>query len=157
MENLLGNMYCWFESFFGQNLGDHLWGFDGVNYTLPIKFNTIGLIGLSVSLVTVLCYYYVINHPRFNKWWSWTIMLLINGIINLFIGYAMSVSDFLDGNIADVLMYTRDENNEIVDTLISVSDCWGFGIANFFIATIFFIAFTFVFKWGSRNAKYSPF
>lgn len=157
MENLLGNMYCWFESFFGQNLGEHLWGFDGENYTLPIKFNTIGIIALCVSLVTVLCYYYLINHPRFSKWWSWLIVLVVNGIINLVIGYAICVSDYLDGNIADVLMYTRDDNNEIVDSLISTGDCWGFGIANFFISTIFFFGFTLLCKWKSRNAKYSPF
>lgn len=157
MENLLGNMYCWFESFFGQNLGEHLWGFDGETYSLSNKFNTIGLIALCITLVIVLLYYYIINHPRFNKWWSWAIMLIANGVINLFVGYAIAIADYQEGNIADVLMYTRDENKEIIDTLISAGDCWGVGIANFFISSIFFVVLTLTLKWWSRNAKYSPF
>lgn len=156
MEEILGNIYCWFESLFGQYLADHLWGFDGSGYSRANVFNYIGLISLAISLLLVLTYYYIINHPRFNRWWSWLIVLLINGIINLFIGYAWTVSDYLNGNIADTLMYTRDENGEIASNLIMTSDCWGFGIANFFVSTLFFIVLSFCLKWWSRNCKHSP-
>lgn len=156
MEELLGNIYCWFETFFGQNLAEHLWGFDGNEYTLSNTYNSVGLTALIISLFFVLLYYYIINHPRFNKWWSWLIVLGVNGIVNLFIGYAWTVSDYVNGNIADNLMYSRNEEGEIVASLIFKSDCWGFGIANFFASTIFFIIFTFCFKWWSRNCKHSP-
>lgn len=156
METLLGNIYCWFETFFGQNLAEHLWGFDGNEYTLANIYNSVGLIVLLVSLFFVLLYYYILNHPRFNKWWSWLIVLLVNGTINLFIGYAWAATDYLDGNIADNLMYARNEEGEIVSYLITSSDCWGFGIANFFIAILFFTLLSCCLKWGSRNCKHSP-
>lgn len=28
MENLLGQIYCWFQSFYGQDLSYYLWGYD---------------------------------------------------------------------------------------------------------------------------------
>ena len=157
MENILGNIYCWFESIFGLNLADHLWGFDGVAYTKPILYNTIGIIAIVISLLLVLIYYYAINHPRFHKWWSWLIVLIFNSTINLFIGYAWCINDFKNGHIADSLRYLRDENGEITEYLITVGDCWGFGIANFIVSAMFFTLFSFSLKWWSSNCKYSPF
>lgn len=157
MEEILGNIYCWFESIFGLNLADHLWGFDGADYTKSMLYNTIGVIAIVISLAMVLIYYYVINHPRFQKWWNWLIVLLFNSTINLFIGYAWCINDLNNGYIADTLCYLRDENVEIVGYLITAGDCWGFGIANFIVSAIFFIIFSFSLKWWSSNAKYSPF
>lgn len=156
MEQVLGNIYCWFESLFGQHLGNHLWGFDGSEYTKPILFNSIGLVAFGISLLFVLLYYYVINHPRFNRSGHWFLILVLNGFVNLFIGYEWTMSDLLDGNIADNLMYVRDAAGEITSTLITSADCWGFGTANFLVATFFFVGLTFCLKWGSRNCKHSP-
>ena len=156
MENVLGNIYCWFERLFGLNLAEHLWGYDGEDYTGAIVFNTVGVITMIISLLIVLTYYYVINHPRFASFWSWMIVLLVNGIVNFFVAYSWVKNDLLDGVIADSLMYKRDENGEISSTLIQDGHCLGFGFANFIVASLFFILFTFSFKWMSRNCKYSP-
>ncbi len=156
METVFGVIYCWFETFFGQNLAEHLWGFDGSEYTKTNIYNSVGVVMLLVSLFLVLSYYYFLNHPRFNKWWNWLIILGLNGIVNLLIGYAWTVNDYLNGTIADNLMYSRNEEGEIVTHLITSSDCWGFGMANFFVATMFFTLFSFCFKWWSRNCKHSP-
>lgn len=159
MDEILGNIYCWFEFLFGQNLGEYLWGYDCSTQAYGGKnlFNIIGFITLSVSLLFVLGYYYAINHPRFSRWWHWLIVLIGAGIINLFIAYGWTVNDFLNGNICDSLLYERDGDGNIVSQLIYSSDCLLFGVANFFISTMFFIVLSFSFKWGSRNCKHSPF
>ena len=162
MEKFLGNIYCLFESLFGKNLGEYLWGYncDTQVYDGNNLFNTIGLIAIVVSFVFVLAYYYLpvmlFNHPRSNRWWNWLIILLIAGGINFFIGYGWTINDFLNGNIGDCLMYTKDAQGNIISQLINKRDCWLFGLSNLFVSTIFFIGWTIILKWGSRNCKHSP-
>lgn len=162
MDEILGKLYSWFESLFGQNFAEYLWGYncetqiyDGQNV-----FNSIGLIALGISLILVLAYYFLplwgFNHPRTNKWWNWLMILLLNGLMNLFIGYSWTANDFLNGNIGDCLMYTRDFDGNMVSQLIFQKDCWFFGLSNFFISIIFFIFWSIIFKWWSRNCKHSP-
>jgi len=162
MEEFLGKIYCWFDSLFGQNLAQHLWGYNCLTevYDGKILFNSIGLITVIITLVFVLLYYYLpipgLNHPRSNRWWNWLIILLVAGVINLFIGYAWTLHDFLSGNIGDCLMYTRDATGNIVSQLITKGDCWIFGMTNFIVSMLFFVLFSFIFKWKSRNCKHSP-
>lgn len=162
MEEILGNIYCLFESLFGQNLAEYLWGYNCNTQVYDGKnlFNSIGLLTIGIALAFVIVYYYVpvigFNHPRTNRWWNWLMILLLAGIINLLIGYNWTMNDFLDGNIGDCLMYTKDSGGNIVSQLIFPSDCWFFGLSNFFVSTIFFVIWTAVLKWGSRNCKHSP-
>jgi amino acid transporter len=162
MEELFGNIYCWFESLFGQNLAEYLWGYNCLTQVYSGKnlFNSIGLITAVVSLAFVLAYYYLplylFNHPRSNRWWNWLIILLIAGIINFFIGYWWTINDFLNGNIGDCLIYTRDEQENIIAQHIFKSDCRIFGLSNFIISTIFFVGWSMMLIWWSRNCKHSP-
>jgi hypothetical protein len=161
MDEILGKIYCWFESIFGQNFGEYLWGYNCETqyYSGQNVFNSIGLITICISLVFLIAYYYLplwgFNHPRTNRWWNWLIILLLTGVINLFIGYSWTINDFLNGNIGDCLMYTRDSDGNIISQLIFQKDCWLFGLSNFFVSAIFFIAFTYMFKWWSPNCKHS--
>lgn len=167
MKDLFGNLYCWFESLFGQNLAEHLWGYncETQSYSNSNAFYGIGLITISISLVMVIIYYYAINHPRFNRWWSWLIMLGATGVVCLFVGYQWTATDFINGYIGDCLMHIRDEEGNIISYLIHEADCWMFGVANFIISIGFFIAFSLVVNvvgrfiplLASRNCKYSPF
>jgi len=156
---ILPNIYGWFESLYSSKLADYLWGFDCETglFSGKLVSNSIGLIALSISLAFVIIYYYAINHPRFNRWWSWLIMFLSSSTINFFIGYAITFRDFSNGSIGDCLMFIKDENGQIISKLINESDCWMFGVTNFIVSALFFIALTFILKWGSRNSKYSPF
>lgn len=162
MEDLLGNIYCWFESLFGQNLAEYLWGYNCETQIYDSKnlFNVIGVITAGISLAFVLAYYYVplylFNHPRSNRWWNWLIILLITGSMNFFIAYGWTVNDFLNGNIGDCLMYTRNEQGNIIAQHIFRGDCWLFGLGNFFVSSLFFIVWSLFFKWWSRNCRYSP-
>jgi len=159
---LLGNIYCWFESLFGQNLAEYLWGYncDTGEYNSINLFNSIGLITIFITFILVLAYYYLplllFNHPRSNRWWNWLIILLIAGAINFFIGYGWTINDFLDGNIGDCLMYTRDPDGNIISQLINKKDCWLFGLSNFIVSAMFFVLWSSILKWGSRNCKHSP-
>ncbi len=161
MEDFLGNIYCWFESIFGQNFDEYLWGYncETQDFSGQNVFNSIGLIAIGISLVFVIAYYYLplwgFNHPRTNRWWNWLIILFISGIVNLFIAYGWTFNDFLNGNIGDCLMYTRGEQGEIIAQHIYASNCWLFGLSNFFVSAIFFTTFTYMFKWWSSNCKHS--
>ena len=52
MENFLGQIYCWFKSFYGDNLSYFLWGFDPATeaYTNPNLYNFVGIIIIVISL-----------------------------------------------------------------------------------------------------------
>ena len=153
-------MYCWFKSFYSDYLSQYLRGYNPATgaYDLELRYNTIELYTLGISLLFVILYYYVIDHPRFCKWWSWLIMALVNSIIALFIGYYCVLSDYNAGKIPDELLYSRDENGEIIQYLISIpSECWSFGISNMLMAFLFFLILSFLLHWWSRVAKYSPF
>lgn len=149
-------IYRWFVSLFGADMADFLsgyvcptdifdGGFDGKN-----GFVMYGFIAMGIALALVILYYYVIDHPSFNRWWSWGIMLLTVGFANMFIGATMTLTDLNAGNIGDCLRYG---SNGGVDPLT----CWMFGLANFIVSVIFFIIFSLALKWWSRNANYSPF
>ena len=148
-------IYRWFIKLFGANFADYLAGFDcqEESYIGNNQFISFGIIAVIVAIVFMLLYYYVINHPRFNRWWSWLIMLILTGTVNLFVGWKIVSSHLAAGNIGDCLLYNADKTM----TLIGQMNCWGFGLANFIVSVLWFILFSFCFKWGSRNCKYSPF
>ncbi|MDR1403053.1 MAG: hypothetical protein LBJ60_05045 [Tannerellaceae bacterium] len=167
MKDLFGIIYCLFDSLFGQNLADYLWGYDCnmQSFSNTNVFNRIGLLTLLLSFVIVFSYYYLINHPRFNRWWSWLVMLGVTGATGLFLGYGWTVADFHKGLMGDCLLYLRDANGEITSSLIRESDCWMFGVVNGILSIGFFILFSLAINIGgrliprlaSRNCKYSPF
>ena len=159
MENLLGQIYCWFQTFYGQDLSYYLWGYDpGTDaYTNPNIYNLVGLITLVVSLVLVVVFYYIINHPRLCKWWSWLITMGINGAIALFIAFGIVRYKFLNGFIPEGLVKQLDADGNIISILIDMLAIWGFGVANIFVSTIAFVIFSFMLKWGSTNSKHVPF
>jgi len=162
MEEILGTIYCWFDSLFSQNFAEYLWGYNcnTQDFSNSNLFNSIGTITIGISLLFVLVYYYLpcwgCNHPRFNRWWNWLIMLFIAGIINFLIGYGWTINDLLNGSIGDCLMYERDPDGNIISQLIDEKDCWLFGLSNLFVSSIFFVLGSLIFKWWSRNCKHSP-
>lgn len=158
MSNLLGQIYGWFQSLFGQELSYYLWGYDPATqgYTNPNIYNLVGIFAISISLIIVLAYYYIINHPSLCKWWSWLIVGIVNGLIGLFSGYGIVAEKYVKGFIPPQLMYQYDKDGNIVSNLIGYHNCWGFGIANAFFCLILFLLFTFCFKWWSSNAKHVP-
>lgn len=160
MLSFFSTIYCWFDKLFGVNVAEHLKGWSDANgggFTNTNHFPTIGSITLCISLVVFLLFYYIINHPRFNKWWSWLIMMLLQAFMSLFFGYWYLRDELINGKIADSLMYVRDDEGEIIQTIIDNSSCWQFGFANMIISIIIFIILTISLKWWSTNCKNCPF
>lgn len=158
MDKILGEIYCLFESLFGENFGDYLWGWncnDGT-FTNPNKFNQIGLICLAISLVAVIIYYYVFNPVRRQRLW-WFVTMATTILINGFVGCYITINDYRDGKIGDCLLHTRDEEGNIIATLITEWDCVYFGITNLIVSAIFFFLFSMILKWGSNGNKHYPF
>ena len=148
-------IYRWFASFFGGDLADFLSGYvcpseesEG-GYFGSNQFIMYGFIALAIALVVMFVYYYVINHPRFNKLVHWMLMLLLVGISNLFISAIMTLGDLNAGGIGECLIFGERGGIDI-NTVI------GFGLANFIVSAIFFIIFSFAFKWWSTNCKRVP-
>jgi len=149
---------------YGNELYEYLKGndCDGV-FIGPDHFLTIGLIMIGISLLVFIAYYYLINHPRYNRWYHWGTFLFLTGIFNLFIGFGYTYSKLNGGNIPACFTYSQIEATDDgsifgVDgtEILFNSNCWQFGLANAIIAIAFFIIFTFAFKWWSRNCKHSP-
>jgi len=159
MADFLGQIYGWFQSLFGQDLSYYLWGYDPATggYSNPNIYNHIGIVAFVVSLVLVISFYYIINHPRYCKWWSWLITLGIDCTIGLFTGYGIVASKYVNGFIPQQLMYQFDSEGNISAYLIGYQNIWGFGIANLIVSGIFFILLSFILKWWSSNAKHVPF
>lgn len=146
--NFFVTIYCWFETLFGENLAEHMWGWDGAvgDYVKTNLFNKVGFIMIIITALICLGYYLVLNHPRFNRWWSWLIVLGIVGFLNLMIGFYFPYRDLVYDNISE----------DIVD-YITVSNCWSFGMANLILSISFFLIFSLIIKGLSSNCKLTPF
>jgi hypothetical protein len=162
--NIIRNIYSWLNPIYGTELYEYLKGNDcnGVNIG-PNHFLTIGIMVIGISFLLFFIYYYVINHPRFNRWWQWLIFLILTGIINLFTGFGYIYTKWHDGVIPACFTHEQVETAQdgsiygVGNQILSDFNCWQFGIANAIVAIVFFIIFSFAFKWWSRNSKYSPF
>ena len=159
MDIFFGSIYSWFLSLYGDNLSYYLWGYDPATeaYTNTNIYNHIGLITLAITLAIVLVYYYIINHARFCKWWSWLLTLIVNSFIALGVGYGIIHAKYINGIIPQELVEELDADGNVVAYLITDADCLGFGMANMFVAAMAFIILSFILKWWSSNAKHVPF
>ncbi len=149
-------LYLLFNSFYDQNLELYLQGYDGSAFVLPLLYDTIGLTTVGASLFFVVFYYYGLNHPRFDRWWGWTIIGAVNAIACFFIGHLWTLSHYNNGSIPQSLVYyTNPSGNQI--QVINEASCLGFGISNMIISIIIFFVLSFMLKWWSSNCKHSPF
>lgn len=152
---MFGQIYYWFSSMYGKDLDDYLYGITqlvdsaGNEVWNPNRYIMFGLIALGSALLIAFTYYYIINSAGFNKFWSWLIMMLVTGILNLFVGAGITIGYLNSGDIDRCLL----ENGQNV----LVSNCWMFGVANMIIAIIFFFIISMAIKWWSCNCSKSPF
>ena len=163
MGSLFRNVYSWLKDFYGNNLYEYFkgWNCGAESYTNSNQFLTIGLITATIALFIVVLFYYIIDSPRFYRWWCWLIMLGVVAVSTLLFGYGKAYSDLNGGKIEDCLLYIieYDEQGNINEKTQQIwdSNCWEFGNANLIIGVSFFILFSFCLKWWSKSAKHSPF
>lgn len=142
-------IYSWFYKIYNVHLFDYLKGLDCDGFFEgPDHFRTIGPNMIITSLLVAIIYYYVINHPRFNRWWSWLIMLFISAAINFTYGFSYVYNRLYGGQIDECFIEAAN---------MSTGNCFSFGFTNALIGTIFFFIFSMIIKWWSDNSKYSPF
>ena len=149
----MDTIYYHFRSFYGDTLHDFLAGFDCSYNHVPEnnQFVNLGIYTLLCSTLCVILFYYIINHPRFNRLWSWVIMLIIVFAVSVIIGYDLAYTDLNNGAIPNCFLV--NENGEY---LIKESHCWYLGVANGILSVVAAITLSFTIKWGSRNCKNTP-
>ena len=151
MGNFFGSIYCWLEDFFGLELAEYLWG-NSAQEQLSNMFISIGFTMLAISLFVVVCYYYIINHPRLNNWWGWLIFLGINAVLNFLVAWQWVLKDFYAG-----LMVAKDSaTNKTIDLPISQDNIIAFGVTNMIDSIIVFILISYLIKWWSSNCSKAP-
>lgn len=152
MGEFFGSIYCWFEDFFGISLADYLWG-QSSPLQMENMFIGIGLSMATISIVVAVIFYYIINHPRLNNWWGWGIFLVINSIINFFVGWQWVLKDYYAGN-----MIIINPSTNIEEPLpIQETDILCFGVSDMIISIVFFFIFSMIIKWWSKNCPTAPF
>jgi uncharacterized BrkB/YihY/UPF0761 family membrane protein len=139
-------IYRCFNGLYSSNLAEHLSGWDEAtgDYVKTNLFSQIGIFTLAINVLFCVLYYYIINHPRWNRAWVWSLVLLAVSVLSLLIGFIVPFHDVLKENISSDLMP------------IDWKNCIGFGFANFIVSALIFVMFSFIIKWWSRNCKHSP-
>lgn len=152
MGEIFGSIYCWFEELFGIELANYLWG-QSSPQQLTNMYIGIGLSMVAISLFVMILFYYIINHPKMNNWWSWLIFLGCNAFINFIVGWQWVLSDYYAG-----LMINLDPaTNQEIPLLIDEGNIISFGISNMLLSILAFTLFSYLLKWWSSNVSKAPF
>lgn len=106
----------------------------------------IGIVMFASIIVVGVLYYYVINHPRWNRWFWWLLIGLLLAVANSITAWVMADSML-------VKLYEQAEMVMPYGMEVFLPFCVVAGTLTLF----FFFVFSFIIKWGSRNCKHSPF
>ena len=109
------------------------------------KFPTIFSITAGTAVLCFLLYYYILNHPRSNRWYFWLIPLLICIAVGFGLGYGTVSFDINAGIIAQSLINYIGMANAIL-----------FGVYNGLLGGLFFFILSLLLRMWSRNCKHSP-
>ena len=147
MKAFFVTIYELFRSLFSVDLADHLYGLDNTGSTnVRSLYVYVGLAMLVISLIIAAIYYYAVNNSKYNRWYHWTMALVLNAVINLFLGFYLPFRDYQAGTIADEIRPG-----------VGIGDLWGFGFANALVSLFFFFAFSMILQNKSRNYANVPF
>lgn len=106
-------------------------------------YATIGIITIVSALLFNLIFYYLINRPKFSKWYNWVFIGVLHLIVCLFCSYFIPKDNF----------YTLFSGNDPYTR----SDYLGFALINQISAIFFFIIWMLIVRWKSSHAKTTPF
>jgi hypothetical protein len=138
MEGFIANLY---ELFRVADLGNFSTDMYNNGFYLPI------FIIMVAAIILVACvYYYLVNHPRANRWYHWLFFNLGTGAANFIVTWVVSHNKIEAFYAAQGMYSPHDWTNYLILSLIAV--LW---------SVIFFFLFSFIIKWGSRNCKHTPF
>ena len=136
------------KNFYGAELYEHLKGWDDAMMDYNPDYNQFPSICAStfaICCVAFVLFYYVINSPRFNRWWSWLIVLIIVGGSAYGWGYQVVNVDVINQSIAPSLI-----------AKIGLLNATMFGLYNSLLATVIFLVLSIGLRHWSKNCKHSP-
>lgn len=138
MDGFIANLY----EFWGYlNLGNFLNDMYQNGFYLPIF-----IVMLASVMVVAAIYYYVVNHPRVNRWYHWLYFNLATALANFAAAWAIASDKIFYFYAQQGMAAPYDWTNYFV--LACMAFLWAF---------VFFFLFSFIIKWGSRNCKHVPF
>lgn len=94
------------NNLYGEQLYYHLRGWDDASggfVASADKFPTIFLVTFGTALLMFLAYYYIFNHPRWNRWYHWLLPLFVSIGVGFGLAYGIVTTDLSAGVIADSL------------------------------------------------------
>ena len=136
------------KQLYGAALFEHLKGWDDAiaDYNPDFcRFPMLFGVTVGIALAAFLLYFYLINHPRFNRWWSWLIVLAVVAISSFGYGHYVVSTDIAMGNIAPSLQ-----------NLIGTANCYYFATYCMAVSSLIFFILSLLFRRWSRNCKHSP-
>ena len=136
------------NNLYGEQLYYHLRGWDDASggfVASADKFPTIFLVTFGTALLMFLAYYYIFNHPRWNRWYHWLLPLFVSIGVGFGLAYGIVTTDLSAGVIADSLAPYIGPGNAIM-----------FGIYNGFLGGLWFFLLSLLLRSWSKNCKHSP-
>lgn len=159
-------IYSWFHSFYNDTMWDTVKVIINVEEEKQLFADSlfiVGIITLVVSGLVAWAYYvWPINHPRFNAWKSWLLMLVVAALLNFGIGMGCGYFrvQSVNGSEEACAIIIGDEDEDEVSDLtdkITFSDYMGYGLSNSFVGSLFFILWCIPLTFYNGNARFSPF
>ena len=134
---------------YGQDLFYHLKGWDNGLQDFVAEnnqFPTIWLVTFLSAAFVFAVFYYILNHPRFNKFWHWLITLAV-----LAIGIFIWSRGLVLADIAGI-------SEHPIDSALNISkdNAMMFGFYNAALSAIFFLFFSIIGRFLSKNCKNTP-
>lgn len=136
------------NNLYGEQLYYHLRGWNDAEQSFVAsadRFPTIFMVTFGTALLMFIAYYYVINHPRWNRWFHWLLPLCISIGAGSWIASGIVISNLRNSVIADSLVPYIGPGNAIM-----------FGIYNGLMGGIIFFLLSLLFRAWSKNCKHSP-
>lgn len=104
-----------------------------------------------ITIAFVVIFYYVINHPRFQRWYHWLLVMGCNFaiifLIHIFTCIMMKNKEIVRSDTASDATYLFDQG-ALVFTFYSLEMA--------LISVVIYIVFSYSIKWWSVNACLTP-
>ncbi len=146
----LFNFFYRLKDLYGPALFYHLKGWDAECQCFNAQyyqFPSIFLTTVGICLGVAVLYYWIIDHPRWNRYWVWLITLAVVAASTMFYGWLTVYIDVTNGKIS----------YDLIDQ-ISYTNAWMFGLYNMILACLFYLLFSVICKNIPlcKNCKHSP-
>lgn len=136
--------------FYGGDLFYHLKGWDSGLQDFVSEnnqFPTIWLVTVLSALAAFAIFYYVVNHPRFNRTWHWLLVMVV-----LMIGMFCYSRGLVMADISGASAHPIDPSLNVAQNNATL-----FGVYNACLSALFFFLMSLAGRFGSKNAKNTPF